>query len=134
MGSQDVMDHVKSAEQSRDAFLKEDPIRAEASNIAENNKLDSSLQEPFIDKNLSRSSSLKGEGAKGSKPPLVGDRIRVFWPEEKEWFEGSVTGANASGKCHISYDDGDTEWIILAEQKWELLPGKGQADTMYSPI
>ena len=34
---------------------------------------------------------------------------------------------NASGRCHVSYDDGDTEWITLAEQNWEVLSAKGQS-------
>ena len=57
--------------------------------------------------------------------PLIGDRIKVLWPEEKEWFKGNVTSVGPNGKCFVEYDDGDTEWLTLAEQQWERLPAQG---------
>lgn len=57
--------------------------------------------------------------------PQTNDRIKVYWPEEKEWFKGTLTAVNPGGKCHVCYDDDDTEWLSLAEQKWERLPEGG---------
>lgn len=67
------------------------------------------------------------EDSDKAQQPSVGSRIKVFWPEEKDWFKGSVAAVNAAGKCHILYDDGDTEWITLSEQKWEALPVAGKS-------
>jgi hypothetical protein len=38
---------------------------------------------------------------------LVGKRVRIWWPLEKEWFDGRVT-ALGTGTMHlVTYDDGD---------------------------
>lgn len=39
----------------------------------------------------------------------LGDRVRVFWPDENEWFHG-VLQQREEGRCFIRYDDGDSEW------------------------
>lgn len=51
----------------------------------------------------------------------VGKRVKIFWPDEKRWFTGRVTASNSKGQQHVSYDDGDKEWISLAEEQWEVL-------------
>ena len=129
---QDTDCPVKSAEQYKDVHLKEDASIARAANITEHQQIYSSLPEQSIQETLNSPNSQIEAQPSTSQHPLVGDRIKVFWPEEKEWFQGSVTGVNACRKCHISYDDGDTEWISLAEQKWEILPAKGRADRSFS--
>ncbi len=53
---------------------------------------------------------------------LEGRRIRVWWPAESEWYEGTVGGR--SGRKHsVEYDDGDTELVDLSREKFELLEG-----------
>ena len=42
----------------------------------------------------------------------IGTRVRVFWDQEDEWFEGVVTNYNSSdGTYDITYDDGDEDVV-----------------------
>ncbi|GKA44431.1 phospholipase-like protein, partial [Tanacetum coccineum] len=53
---------------------------------------------------------------------LVGSRIRVWWPEDKTYYEGTVKSFQSHNKRHkVWYDDGDDELIDLKTQKWELV-------------
>eukprot|EP01084_Bolivina_argentea_P132137 233172_1 len=49
-------------------------------------------------------------------------RIKVWWENEKEWYEGEVTEYNAKkDTAHVTYDDGDEESIELKTAKYEFL-------------
>ncbi|GKC86231.1 phospholipase-like protein [Tanacetum coccineum] len=53
---------------------------------------------------------------------LVGERIKVWWPLDKKYYEGVVESFDCSEKKHtVSYDDGDVEHLVLKEQRWELV-------------
>ena len=53
---------------------------------------------------------------------LEGRRVRVWWPAEREWYEGTVCGR--TGRKHsVRYDDGDAELVDLSKEKFELLKG-----------
>jgi len=56
----------------------------------------------------------------------VGWRVAVFWPAEKDFFRGKVTGYDEFTKAlDVSYDDGDRSIVRLADDKikWVLPPG-----------
>ena len=54
---------------------------------------------------------------------LVGRRLRVWWPEERAFFEGTVVSYDAAAGTHgVSYDDGDDESVRLADERVEWLP------------
>ncbi|KAL6752704.1 hypothetical protein V8C86DRAFT_3140857, partial [Haematococcus lacustris] len=56
---------------------------------------------------------------------VVGRRIKVFWPQEGTWFEGSISRYDQDkGKHRVSYDDGDKEWVVLSAEQYELLADK----------
>ena len=56
--------------------------------------------------------------------PLIEDpegrRVRVWWPSEREWYEGTV-GGRTGRKHSVQYDDGDVELVDLSKEKFELL-------------
>ncbi|AQL03182.1 binding [Zea mays] len=53
---------------------------------------------------------------------LVGHRIKVWWPLDKRFYEGTVQSYDSSKKKHtVLYDDGDVEVLILAKEKWILI-------------
>jgi len=64
--------------------------------------------------------------ARAAAAPLrPGDRIQVWWPLEKNWFAGSVASvAEGEGTMDVKYDDGDTETLKMAAERWrrERLP------------
>ena len=53
----------------------------------------------------------------------IGSRVSVWWPAEKEFFNGSLTKLDTRKiKPHfVQYDDGDQEWLDLAHRKFELI-------------
>ena len=58
----------------------------------------------------------------------VGRRLRVYWPEEQAWFCGMVTRFDVpTGRHHVSYDDGDSEELMLAAERIEWLPPATEA-------
>ena len=65
------------------------------------------------------------EAPAGEAPPeaLVGRRLRVWWPEERAFFEGAVVSYDAASGAHVvSYDDGDEERVRLSDERVEWLP------------
>jgi len=47
----------------------------------------------------------------------IGRRLKIYWPLESRYFPGTVTDINyAMNEYLISYDDGDREWINLANE------------------
>nr|GEY75546.1 phospholipase-like protein [Tanacetum cinerariifolium] len=53
---------------------------------------------------------------------LVGRRIKVWWPKDNTYYEGTVKSFDTCKKKHkVWYDDGDKESIDLNKQKWELV-------------
>ena len=59
--------------------------------------------------------------------PPVGTRLRVFWEGDKRWFKGVVAQYSFENgrRIHkINYDDGDIEWLNLADECWLEVPEK----------
>ena len=55
---------------------------------------------------------------------MIGRRVRVFWASDKTWYKGSLPEFSASSGRHLcEYDDGDRQWIDLAQEKYELDEG-----------
>ncbi|KAL2345471.1 hypothetical protein Fmac_006756 [Flemingia macrophylla] len=66
-------------------------------------------------------------GASASPPSLygqeiVGRRIKVYWPLDNAWYEGSVKSFDALTSKHlVRYDDDEEESLDLSKEKIELL-------------
>jgi len=57
--------------------------------------------------------------------PEIGDRVEVYWPEDKTYYTGEVVAFNRSlNKFEVAYDDGDMENLNFAEEKWRFLSPK----------
>ena len=52
--------------------------------------------------------------------PQVGDAIEVFWPMDSQYYPGSVTEISDSGYHTVTYDDGDTEALLINEENWRF--------------
>ncbi|KAG3120949.1 hypothetical protein PI125_g678 [Phytophthora idaei] len=57
----------------------------------------------------------------------VGKRVRVYWSEEEEWFEGTIQEFNQSQGYYIVYDDGDERWELEGQPM--LVEGEEEAQT-----
>ena len=58
-------------------------------------------------------------------PALIGRKVRIWWPHDREWFCGTVNAFD--GRLHeVTYDDGslwDEDLETPGERKWELVGG-----------
>ncbi|XP_039070317.1 sister chromatid cohesion protein PDS5 homolog B-like isoform X1 [Hibiscus syriacus] len=53
---------------------------------------------------------------------LIGYRIKVWWPLDKQFYEGTIKSYDPIKKKHvILYDDGDVEVLCLERERWELI-------------
>jgi len=70
-------------------------------------------------------SSAGGASSSSSLTPspgeeIVGRRISIFWAQDRRWYDGLVDDYEVS-LHHITYDDGDDEWLRLVPEEYELL-------------
>ena len=48
----------------------------------------------------------------------MGKRVKVYWPNDHEWYLGKVVGYSPEdGKHTVHYADGDKEKVVLAKEK-----------------
>ncbi|KAL2341418.1 hypothetical protein Fmac_009358 [Flemingia macrophylla] len=53
---------------------------------------------------------------------IIGCRIKVWWPLDKEFYQGTVKAYDPAKRKHmILYDDGDVEVLQLGKERWELI-------------
>lgn len=50
----------------------------------------------------------------------MGKQVRIYWPLDKKWYDGSVTSYDkGEGKHVVEYDDGEEEALNLGKEKIE---------------
>ncbi|XP_038893526.1 sister chromatid cohesion protein PDS5 homolog B isoform X2 [Benincasa hispida] len=53
---------------------------------------------------------------------LIGCRIKVWWPMDKQFYKGTVKSYDPIKRKHvILYDDGDVEVLRLEKERWEVI-------------
>lgn len=53
---------------------------------------------------------------------LVGRKIKVWWPKDKQFYDGTVDSYDSKQNKHkIIYNDGDVEILNLQRQKWDFI-------------
>lgn len=58
----------------------------------------------------------------GSGEDLIDLRIKVWWPNDREYYPGTIVAFDHVAKKHkIVYDDGDEEILLMDEETWEPL-------------
>ncbi|KAJ9566892.1 hypothetical protein OSB04_002858 [Centaurea solstitialis] len=68
---------------------------------------------------LAKCTSKEGES---HTTDLIGKRIKVWWPMDKEFYEGLVKSYDHQKKRHVVlYNDGDVEVLRLDKERWELM-------------
>ncbi|CAD6250332.1 unnamed protein product [Miscanthus lutarioriparius] len=78
-----------------------------------------SEDDPAKDLSLKPPRSRKSKGLDRS---LVGARIKVWWPDDKMFYNGVVESFDSVSKRHkVAYDDGDVEVLLLRDEKWEFI-------------
>lgn len=60
---------------------------------------------------------------------VVGKQVRVYWPLDKKWYDGSVTFYDkGEGKHVVEYEDGEEESLDLGKEKTEWVVGEKSGD------
>lgn len=55
----------------------------------------------------------------------MGKQVRVYWPLDKKWYEGSVTSYDkGEGKHMVEYEDGEEESLDLGKERIEWVVGE----------
>ena len=54
---------------------------------------------------------------------LIGKRIKVYWPEDKTYYNGTITGFRVRSRKHVVLydDDGKVEDLVLDSEKFKFL-------------
>ncbi|RZC15271.1 Sister chromatid cohesion protein PDS5-like B-B isoform E [Glycine soja] len=53
---------------------------------------------------------------------LVGLRVKVWWPDDREFYKGVIDSFDSAKKKHkVLYDDGDEETLNLVKEKWKVI-------------
>lgn len=77
--------------------------------------------------------SYKGDVKKDREKDLVGRWARLWWPEDQEWYVGTVKEYSLlRGQHRVWYEiDGESEWVDLTAEELkghvQYLPGEGRA-------
>ena len=72
----------------------------------------------------------------GRKQPKIGEEeivgyyVRVYWREQRAWFEGTIVGYDGKKyeRHQIKYTDGEVKWHRLEDEKFYCRPEKGSKD------
>ncbi|KAI9123829.1 hypothetical protein K1719_005129 [Acacia pycnantha] len=73
-------------------------------------------------KSIAGLSKCTTKGGEIDTEDLIGCRIKVWWPMDKAFYEGTVKSYDSQkGKHVILYDDGDVEVLRLEKERWELV-------------
>jgi hypothetical protein len=68
------------------------------------------------------SSSATGPKSSTDLQVEVGSRVSVFWPEERRYYEGTMTRQrNKKNPFFVEYDDGEKEWMDFREHRVRIL-------------
>ncbi|ERN18641.1 dentin sialophosphoprotein [Amborella trichopoda] len=68
-------------------------------------------------------------GEKDIDESLVGSRIKVWWPRDKQFYEGIVQSFDSEKKKHtVAYTDGDVEVLKLEKERWELVEADAEPE------
>ncbi|KAK9100256.1 hypothetical protein Scep_023686 [Stephania cephalantha] len=65
---------------------------------------------------------------------LVGRKIEVLWPDDKEFYAGYIISFDPDNKKHkVVYVDGDEEVLVLSNEKWKFVCDEKEETDVQSP-
>ncbi|TYI80046.1 hypothetical protein E1A91_D05G064000v1 [Gossypium mustelinum] len=60
---------------------------------------------------------------------LVGLKVKVWWPKDREFYEGFIHSFDSAKKKHkVHYNDGDEEILNLKREKWAVIEDESGSD------
>ncbi|KAL3838565.1 hypothetical protein ACJIZ3_023156 [Penstemon smallii] len=52
---------------------------------------------------------------------LVGSKVKVWWPDDQEFYSGVIESFDSGKKHKVLYNDGEVEVLDLRKEKWEFV-------------
>ncbi|KAK4274491.1 hypothetical protein QN277_017700 [Acacia crassicarpa] len=85
--------------------------------------------EQYLEETLKTNSKRKTTPGKENKSDikvygenLVGSRVEVWWPDDREFYIGTIESFDSAKKKHkVAYDDGDIEILNLRKEIWKTV-------------
>ncbi|KAE8771343.1 Sister chromatid cohesion protein PDS5-like protein B [Hordeum vulgare] len=118
-GKKDAKSHTEVSRSSAKKSADEDSTMRTAELARHNGSF--KRQKPRLVSGLAKCST-----PDSSSKDLVGRRIKVWWPLDKEFYPGVVKSYDSAKKLHtVLYDDGDIEQLNMAKEKWKMIESNG---------
>jgi hypothetical protein len=77
---------------------------------------------PFREKKAPIPRREKREILSSAGQDVVGRRIKVWWPDDRAWYSGTVTKFVRRSRKHvIEYDDGEVETVVLHKERVKFI-------------
>ncbi|KAI5556158.1 hypothetical protein BDE02_18G016600 [Populus trichocarpa] len=71
----------------------------------------------------------KGSDIKEFDENVVGSKVKVWWPKDRQFYEGKIESFDPIKKKHkVVYTDGDEEILILKRQRFELIDDDSESE------
>ncbi|XP_073056323.1 sister chromatid cohesion protein PDS5 homolog D-like isoform X2 [Primulina eburnea] len=87
--------------------------------------------EIILKKHESSDAKKRSRSHLGSEEDLIDLRIKVWWPDDSEYYPGTIVSFDHAAKKHkVVYDDGDVEILFMDEETWEPLDDHEIQDSM----
>ncbi|CAH2072047.1 unnamed protein product [Thlaspi arvense] len=103
---------------SNPKHLSDPPARSPSPGPATPSPVHPKLKKPLLVIGQTPSPPLSAQITYGDE--VVGKQVRVYWPLDKNWYDGSVTSYHkVEGKHVVEYDDGEEESLDLGKEKIE---------------
>lgn len=109
----------------------DDEMNSSPKSAAKSTKGESNLKDTPVNSSKRKRSTGKDKVSDAIKydKSLVGLKVKVWWPEDKLYYEGVIESFDSGKKKHkVSYVDGDEEILNLRTQKWEILQDFSERD------
>ncbi|VAI73047.1 unnamed protein product [Triticum turgidum subsp. durum] len=118
-GKKDAKSHTEVSRSSAKKYADEDNTMRAAELASLNGSF--KRQKPRLVSGLAKCSTHDS-----SSKDLVGRRIKVWWPLDKEFYPGVVKSYDSAKTLHtVLYDDGDMEQLNMAKEKWKMIESNG---------
>ncbi|XP_042504521.1 dentin sialophosphoprotein-like [Macadamia integrifolia] len=87
------------------------------------NKDESQVEDtPKISSKRKRTPGKEEHGAIDYDESLVGSKVKVYWPQDRLFYEGTISAFDPVKMKHkVSYTDGDVELLNLSKQRWQFI-------------
>ncbi|KAJ0979302.1 hypothetical protein J5N97_014776 [Dioscorea zingiberensis] len=118
----DFCDIIASLCHGKSEAFGQDDLQASREHLVEDGK----LSHQTVSLELPQTSE-KEDNKEDLNEKLVGSNIKVWWPEDRKFYDGFIEAFEPATKKHkVVYFDGDVEILLLKNERYELIEDEGE--------